>query len=274
VIPQSWCYNLYAAQRFFAWRTWRTAHRGLHGPLFAACTADKTCPLDVPCGTGQEVACFEYTHSYADLNKLRRLAKTSTARWILIRQSGADDEIKHCLELFQDQRTFAVSRQAGYSPPLPPFFRAPVRQLRPGEACRVLAPVSELILVDRAKLVALGIPRTSHPGTAWMMLFWKAAAAGFTCYSVGGGEINMLPEWPVHESEFVTRAISEPDFLRLGPRQPDLCRGTISFMIGAGRPLRTKPLVLLVSPYLPYRFRTAALSVSTTSAGHRPCPGS
>jgi polysaccharide biosynthesis protein PslH len=208
--------------------------------------------VEVPYGTGQEVACFEYTHSHADWNELQRLAKTSTARWILIRQSGADDEIKHCLELFQDQRTFAVSRQAGYSPPRPPFFRAPVRQLRPGEACRVLAPVSEAILVDRVKLVALGIPRTSHPGTAWMMLFWKAAAAGFSCYSVGDGEIGMLPEWPVHESEFVTRALSEPHFLRLGPRQPDLSRGTISFMIGAGRPLRSKPRVLLVSPYLPY----------------------
>jgi glycosyltransferase involved in cell wall biosynthesis len=222
----------------------RAVFRRMHG---RQCLA-----IDIQCGAGQEVACFEYTHSHADWDELERLAKTSTARWILIRKSGAQDEITDWFELFHKGHTFAVSRQAGYSPPRSPFFRAPVRKLQPGEACRVLTPVSDVILVDRAKLLALGLPRTTHPGTAWMMLFWKAAAAGWRCYSVGGGEIGLLPEWPIHESEFVTRAISERDFLRLGPTQPDLCRGTISFLTGAGRPLRIKPRVLMISPYLPY----------------------
>ena len=92
----------------------------------------KSLSVDVPCGTGQEVACFEYTNSHADGNELERLAKTSSARWILI-------------------------RQAGYSSPKPPLFRAPVRQLQPGEACRVLAPVSETNRSQHTKKKARGL---------------------------------------------------------------------------------------------------------------------
>ncbi len=158
------------------------------------------------------------------------------------------------LPLFDDGRTFAVSRQTGYRDNrLGLFARAPFRTLQPGEACRVLAPVSRAMLVDREKLLALGLVETSYAGTAWLMLFWKAAAAGFRSYSVGGtASLKPQPAWPVQDAEFVIRLLSRPALTALGPQEPDLLQGSISSRIGAGRPSTKRPLVLVVSPYLPY----------------------
>src|SRR5205823_9463114 len=88
--------------------------------------------------------------------------------------------------LFDDPRTFAVSRQVDFRDWKPSLFAtAPFRRLQPGEAAQTLAPVSDFLLVDRAKLAALGIPKTIVPGTAWLLIFWRAAAAGWRSYSVG-----------------------------------------------------------------------------------------
>ena len=59
------------------------------------------------------------------------------------------------------------------------FPFAPFRTLQPEEATQVLAPLSGTILLDRQKLLSLGIPRCGLAETAWMLLFWKAAAAGW-----------------------------------------------------------------------------------------------
>jgi glycosyltransferase involved in cell wall biosynthesis len=212
-------------------------------------------PVQIQYGPDQGIARFEYSDSQIDWDQLERLAKTSTAKWILLVKAGADDRIEPLPEVFADERTFAISKQIGWSASKAPLVRTPIRQLQPGEVCRVLAPISEAMLVDRRKLLAIGILRATYAQTAWLMLFWKAAAAGLRCYSVGvhrGGEIGLLPDSPVQDSEFVTRAFSEPDCLRLGPQEPELCRGTISFKPGAGRTLRGKPRVLIVSPYLPF----------------------
>ena len=86
------------------------------------------------------------------------------------------------------------------------------RRLQPGEAAQTFAPVSDLILVDREKLLAVGISKTVVPGAAWYLIFWKAAAAGWRSYSVGGaGEIGLAPDWPYEEAEFVTRVLSGLD---------------------------------------------------------------
>jgi glycosyltransferase involved in cell wall biosynthesis len=233
------------------------AHRS---PRFAAIVfpylhGRQTLPVAFQREPAQGIAVFEYGDLHVDWDELERLAGNSTARWILLVRAGADDSSDQWLPLFEDERTFAVAKQCGYRSTKTLVTRGPIRRLQGGEACRVLAPVSDAILVDRAKLVALGVPRACYPETAWLMLFWKAAAAGFRCYSVsslGDRELAMLPDWPVHESEFVTRVFSEPACLRLGPQNPDLCRGTVSFRIGAGRPFRAKPRVLIVAPYLPY----------------------
>jgi glycosyltransferase involved in cell wall biosynthesis len=115
-----------------------------------------------------------------------------------------------------------------------------------------LAPVSDTLLVDRQKLLALGVPKTVVPGTAWLLLFWRAAAAGWTSYSAGGdAAIDYTPDWPYEEAEFVTRVLADPGLRRLAPAEPDLSRGNIAFAIGKARPAKRRA-ALVVSPYLPY----------------------
>jgi glycosyltransferase involved in cell wall biosynthesis len=130
---------------------------------------------------------------------------------------------------------------------------AAFRILQPGEATQTLAPVSDLLIVDRRKLLALGIPKTIVPGTAWLLIFWKAAAAGWRSYSISGmGEIGPAPDWPYEEAEFVTRVLLDKALLPLGPVEPDLARGNIAFAIGRNRGPSQRKTVLVVSPYLPY----------------------
>src|SRR5207302_6856185 len=106
----------------------------------------------------------------------------STARYVLF-QTG-EGEYTDLLPLFSDDRTFAASRQADYRDWKPSLFAtSPFWPLQPGEATQTLAPVSPCLLVDRQKLLALGIPQTAVPGAAWMLIFWKAAAVGWRSYS-------------------------------------------------------------------------------------------
>jgi glycosyltransferase involved in cell wall biosynthesis len=210
--------------------------------------------LGMPAPEGEGVAVFRYGHRRWNLEELTRLVQTSTARWILFLEGREAPSIEHWLSLFDDRRTFAVSLQTtyrGWNPALFPV--APFRPLQPGEASRTLAPVSPVMLVDRIRLRALGIPRTVVPGTAWYLLFWQAAAAGWHSYSVGGGELGReTSDWPYEEAEFVTRALSDAAWKRLGPREPELARGNIGFALPPRRAAGDKPAVLVVSPYLPY----------------------
>jgi hypothetical protein len=249
--------------------TWRYRVRGL-GLLLVAALArrstsfarfllarhgDERLPVRNFFASGAGVACFEYSQQQTDWDEFKRLVETSPCRWILLREKGEGEEpVEDMFPLFADQRTFAVSRQAGVRPWKPRLLsRAPFRTLQTGEACQVLAPVSACILVDRKKLHELSVPRTCYPETAWLLMFWKAAAAGFRCYSVAGRPpFSPLPSWPVQESEFLVRLLENSALLALGPSDPDLSRGSVSFAISAAQPLRNRPRVLVVSPYLPY----------------------
>lgn len=187
-------------------------------------------------------------------DELRRVAEESDARWI---HWGAADEIGDMLPLFRDPRTFAVTRQRHYRAWKPmPVPMAPFRALQPGEASQVLAPVSDSIVVDRAKLLALGVPHAAVAETGWMLLFWKAAAAGWRSYSAGQtGRLREQPDFPLQETAFVFGVALEPSLRRLGPGEPELGRGTVAFSLaesGARRGHPEKPRVLLVSPFLPY----------------------
>ncbi len=148
---------------------------------------------------------------------------------------------------------FAVAWQEAYRDWKPGMFAmAPFRRLQAGEVSRVLAPVSGAMLVDRAKLLALGVPRTVVPGSAWLILFWKAAAAGWPSYAVGQeGEIAELADWPYEEAEFVSRVLADPALRALGPRDEALTRGNICWSPGDARK-GARPRVIVVSPYLPY----------------------
>jgi glycosyltransferase involved in cell wall biosynthesis len=197
-------------------------------------------------------------------DELESVARSSDARWIVWGKGG---EIADLLPLFDDPRTFAAGRQRyfrGWKPMAVPA--APFRTLQPGEASQVLAPLAETIVADRAKLLALGIPEAGLAETGWMLLFWKAAAAGWRSYSVGQqGRLSEHPDFPIQESAFVLNVAADGALRRLGPREPGLSRGAVGFPVGqmclpfASRRAddkiihRTEKLrVLLVSPFLPY----------------------
>jgi glycosyltransferase involved in cell wall biosynthesis len=215
--------------------------------------------LDVPAtpGTGTDVARFAHEGQVWQGAELRQLARSSEARWILWHEDGMVEDAGDMLPLFDDERTFAVGRQVDYRGWKPQLaMGAPFRTLQPGEATRVLAPVSRAILVDRRKLAALGIPTCSLPGAAWMLLFWKAAAAGWRSYSMGPRrEVGQQVDAPMVETSFLLSLMGDRELRRLGPADAPLSSGNIAF-----QPVRRRALsvasgrmrVLLVSPFLPF----------------------
>ena len=212
-------------------------------------------PLEVDAltGSGGGVVTIRYAARHWNWKDVDRALRESTARWALFVTGGAGHQ-DAWLSLFGDARTFAVSRQLDYRDWKEGLFAtAAFRPLQASETSQVLAPVSTAILVDRAKLLALGLPKTVVPGTAWLMLFWKAAAAGWRSFSMGAGEqVAESPDWPYEESEFVSRVLSEPSLRALGPREPDLARGSICSRPDLAQEFRGLPRVLIVSPYLPF----------------------
>jgi glycosyltransferase involved in cell wall biosynthesis len=193
--------------------------------------------------------------------------QSSDARWIQWQRGGSrvpPSEMETVSLLFDDPRTFAVARQSEARDWKPALFpMAPFRHLQPGTASQVLAPLGQTIFVDRAKLAALGVPPAKLTQTAWMQLFWKAAAAGWRCYSEPGparyardqaqDDVVVQPDFPEQETEFFLRFLADPELRELGPAEPDLSRGTISFAPALQSPLRPGRLrVLVVSPFLPY----------------------
>jgi glycosyltransferase involved in cell wall biosynthesis len=227
-----------------------------HRWLFQRLHGDQPLMLEAEEAAGAGIVPFTQCGPHWNGQALEKLARSSEARWVLW-QSGSDvDTLADATPLLADARTFAVSRQThfrGWKAQL--AATAPFRTLQAGEASRVLAPLSDAILVDRKKLLALGIPRCSMPGTAWLILFWKAAAAGWRSYSVGLGEpLKEQPEYPIQDTEFVLQTLSDSSLRRLCPRQQDLSRGNICFAPALATPSRdsSRLRVLIVSPFLPY----------------------
>jgi glycosyltransferase involved in cell wall biosynthesis len=228
--------------------------------LFHRLHGDERLVLDTETQAGMpvllaDIAVFHSAGIRWDGEKLEKLARTSEAPWILWQEDPAtEDTVSDFLPLFEDSLTFAVSRQRHFRAwkhwMLP---TAPFRTLQPGEFARVLAPVSATILVDRRKLLALGIPRTALAGTAWMLLFWKAAAVGWQSFSAGQEQpLREQPDFPMQETGFLARLLLDPPLRRLGPQEPELARGCIAFARRPA-PLRSERLqILLVTPFLPY----------------------
>jgi glycosyltransferase involved in cell wall biosynthesis len=227
-----------------------------HVWLFRRLHGDQPLMLDTADADGVGVVPFVQSGPHWNGEALEKLARSSDARWLLWQSGTNTDSIPEAEPIFDDARTFAVSPQMyfrGWKKQL--AASAPFRTLQEGEASRVLAPLSETILVDRKKLLALGIPRCSLPGTAWLILFWKAAAAGWRSYSVGRGEaLKEQPEFPIQDTEFVLQALSDPALRRLCPRQEDLSRGNICFAPALKTSSRDSERlkVLVVSPFLPF----------------------
>ena len=252
---------LLAASHVSARLLWMTA--GLlrllgypHRKLFARMVGSEPLAVEVAPSAACGIVRFTPKSRGWDAEAFRNAVMAGSARWLLWSQDGAEWNADEVLPLFDDDRTFAVSLQEEYrawAPGLLPM--APFRALQPGEACRVLAPVSRAMLVDRAKLAALGVPRCGLPGATWLLLFWKAAAAGWVSYSVGrDGTAARQPDRPLEETSFFLRLLAGRRMRRLQPAAPDLSRGTISFRYGssAARNGRGRLRVVVVSPFLPY----------------------
>lgn len=186
-----------------------------------------------------------------------RLLSSTDARWILFHSNGGGAHVVDLLPPFDDARTFAVARQEHYREHRTLLFgMAPFRSLQRGEFSQVMAPLSGSLLVDRAKLAALGIPETGFAESAWLLLFWKAAAAGWRSYSAGSGaQVTRQPDFPLQEREFILHTLADGTLRRLGPRRPELTRGNIAFAAAKRATARRgepRLKVLLVSPFLPY----------------------
>jgi glycosyltransferase involved in cell wall biosynthesis len=182
---------------------------------------------------------------------------STTARWILWCDEGAPDDPSSMVPLFDDERTFAVGLQVDYRAWKRQIVTAAAfRTLQPGEAARVLAPLSRTLLIDRNKLLALGVPQCSLPGVAWMILFWKAAAAGWCSYSIGqSNSLRPQADRPVEETSFFLHMLANPTLRALGPAEPALSAGNIAFEASRARAPRvpsSRPRVLVVSPFMPF----------------------
>ena len=190
-----------------------------------------------------------------DWRRVTAIAESTDCRWLLFCHEQAEMPLDDLLPLFDDPRTFVVSSQMDFREwELTLLPRTPFRQLQPGEASQTLAPIGHVMLVDREKFLRLGIPKLSNGCAAWFTLFWKAAAAGWRSYSVGGHQpLTKTSSWPAEEAEFVAALIADPKIARLAPQEPHLSRGNIAFLGAAQTSSHgERPKVLLVSPYLPF----------------------
>ena len=203
-----------------------------------------------------DVVSFPYAAKLWSRSLLVRLASESSARFILLlRGTAVPSDFATIAPLFRDPDTFAVSYQTetrSWDRSL--FCRAPFRVLQPGEASQVLAPIADAIWVDRTKLEALGVPFTWFPQAALLILFWKAAAAGWRSYQVGSTDVRSIPEavrWPSEETEAAERLMQQ----RVSVPDTRLAWGNTAFHVTHFPPAlrRERPLrVLIVSPYLPF----------------------
>jgi glycosyltransferase involved in cell wall biosynthesis len=233
-----------------------------HKALFHRLHGKQPLLPDVEASIGGGVLHFQQCGDHWNGDELEAVAQCSDARWVLWHHRGEADTVPEAIALFDDARTFAASRQAhfrGWKKVV--AATAPFRTLQSGEATRVLAPLAGSILVDRKKLLALGIPRCGMAGTAWLILFWKAAAAGWRSYSVGQNSpvrrsLPEQPEFPIQDTAFVLKTLFHPALRCLRPRQEELSRGNIGFRIANFAPQgdweSDRLKVLIVSPFLPY----------------------
>jgi glycosyltransferase involved in cell wall biosynthesis len=187
-------------------------------------------------------------------DEIAELLRESESRFILFCPPGYTESFEDFLPLFQDRKTFAVTRQTGYREWRPIVFAmSPFRQLQPREATRVAAPLALTVLVDREKLAAMKLPETLVFGAAWLNLFWRAGAAGWHSYSIGPrSPVPQQQEGWLEEMLFVKQLYLEPALQRLRNIAPALCRGNIAFRPDLTQPYRVFPRVLVVAPYLPF----------------------
>jgi glycosyltransferase involved in cell wall biosynthesis len=177
--------------------------------------------------------------------------------YLVFREGDGPEDVEPLRVLFQRPDTFAAGYQpgrAGFQKDLLP--RAAFRQLQPGEVTAVVAPLSRVVMVDAAKLARLGgFPAARSRRGQWLLLYWKAARAGWKSYSVGAGSsrLPMIPDRAFPEAEFCYRLLTAKPAPDAAPGSFDAVRGSIATHPRYAVPLRAaKRRLLMVSPYLPF----------------------
>lgn len=205
-------------------------------------------------GSNEKVMIFRGRWNWREAE---RAARGSKAGWILFERPGSADTLEDALPLLGDPRTFAAARQRGFQRRQPAVLPChPPRKLHRGQIWQVAAPVSTPLVVDREKLLALGIPHVNSFGAAWREIFWKATAAGYRSYALGGGEnCREQPDHPLEEARFALNVLRDPKLRQLRSGQPDLARPRADlFLSGAAGPgvsSHSKVRVLVVSAGIP-----------------------
>lgn len=189
------------------------------------------------------------------------LPDTTHYEYLLAVEETPAGDLRDLVKLLERPGTFAASFQfgrAGFQKDVVP--RAPFRQLQPGEATAVVAPLPGVVLVDARKLGQLGgFPRARSRRCRWLMLYWRAAAAGWRSYSLGVecSPLPMIPDRAYAEAEFCFRLLrarpEAPAESQPAPARLDARRGSVCFHPLDERPLRSGTRrILIVSPYLPF----------------------
>lgn len=222
---------------------------------FAGMPSGSPSPIEPPLNSAKTgITRIEFRDLEWRREEIIRSLEASEARFVLFCPPGFVDTFDDFLPLFEHRQTFAVTRQSGFREWRPMMLAlSPFRVLRPKEASRVSAPLAPIVLVERQKLLKLNIPKTLVFGAAWLSLFWRAGAAGWRSYSIGGPEpiAQQLDFW-LEEMLFVKHLYLDPELQRLASEAPLLSRGNIAFRPDLAQPFRPVPRVLVVAPYLPF----------------------
>jgi polysaccharide biosynthesis protein PslH len=224
--------------------------------LFHRLPKGHSAPIDVGSSQDPDTTFTTIEHRDHDwrYSRVAPLVENSQSRFLLFCQRGHIENLDDLLPLFEDPLTFAVTRQTGFREWRSiTIALSPFRPLAPKEISRVAAPLGPAVLVDRKKLLQLPLPKTLVFDAAWLILFWRAGAAGWRSYSVGATTpVSEQPDYFLPEMFFIYHLCLDRDLRVLTDGAPKLCRGNIAFRPDLTRPYRSLPRVLVVAPYLPF----------------------
>ena len=180
-------------------------------------------------------------------SKLRKILSESKVDFLVLQTQADLPDPQPLLDQALKTHAFATARQIAYTGWRTQLLnKHPFRRLQPGETAQVFAPWSNQIVIRRDLFAELGVPNATTTGAALMLLFWKAALAGWKSYVIGHkAPITQEPAMPLEDREFALRVPPSP--------QPaHMARGNVAFSPAHARRFRGLPRILIVSPYLPF----------------------
>jgi glycosyltransferase involved in cell wall biosynthesis len=183
-----------------------------------------------------------------------RVLTESSAEYVVFRRGCETGSAGPLIRMARRTNAFAVAKQVAHSAWRKRVVaKHPFRRLQDSEVSEVFAPFSSLIVIRRDKFLRLGCPRAFTYGSALMLLFWKASAAGLRSLVMGfDGPVTDEPAMDLEDAELALRVTISSALRKLGPQNPVRLRGNVAWSPAYAREFRGKPRVLVVSPYLPF----------------------